>query len=113
MKMTVKNNANKTLKRCSVVHDWDDNVDRLDCNGLAPQATSHVQTITSGYTQYDWYNVDVEYGDGSTRQQLVTRFYCNSSYAQDAVQIVIKEDGTCDCVYYEGDTVATGCYDKG
>jgi hypothetical protein len=110
LNMTVYNNSQHTLTKCSVTHDWDGVVNSIDCNGLNPKESSPIQTITSGYTQYDWYNVDVRYANGKT---LVTRFYCNSSYAQDAVQIRIDDGEVCDCIYFEGGKDTTGCYDKG
>lgn len=112
MRMEVYNNSQQTLDKCSVTHDWDGHVNSIDCPGLNPKETSKVETITSGYTNYDWYNVDVRYSDGTT---LVTRFYCNSSYSQDRVQIRVEDGQVCDCIYFDSGSgsVATGCYGKG
>lgn len=110
LNMQVYNNAPQTLTRCSVTHDWNGIANTIDCHGLNNGESSRIETITSGYTEYDWYNVDVRYANGKT---LLTRFYCNSSYSQDAVQIRIEDGEVCDCIYFESGKVTTGCYAKG
>jgi hypothetical protein len=77
------------------------------------------QSITSGYTQYDWYTVSVTFGDPNNTQKQMD-FYCNSSYSQNTVVLEITMSHL-NCRYYAGGlpppegqgTYDTGCLDKG
>jgi|SaaInlStandDraft_6_1057023.scaffolds.fasta_scaffold161919_1 hypothetical protein len=109
MTMTVENKSGQVLSAYSVSHDWDDNLNSVAGTNLANGASSDPVTITTGYSDPDKYKVDVTYADGTS---LSTNFSCDSS--QDQTSIVMEiNSGDCNCVYYKGSGVDTGCYNKG
>jgi hypothetical protein len=109
LSLQVKNDSSYTLLTYSVAHSWDGHNELLKGTNLANGGTlSPSIQITSGYTQFDWYTVQLEFDTIGVRQ---TNFYCNSSYDQNKC-IMDLHDGSLDCKYYENDTYMTGCDNK-
>lgn len=109
MPMTVLNQSSQTLSSYNVSHDWDGNVNACAGTNLLVNQSSFPVTITTGYTQHDYYTVNITFADGST---FDTKFYCDSSHDQTSVVIQINNND-CNCVYYKDGGVETGCYNKG
>jgi len=105
----IQNDSSHTLKSYSVAHSWDGNNELLNGNNLANGgAKSHSIQITSGYTQYDWFTIQLDFDVLGVRQ---TNFYCNSSYDQNQCIMDIHDDAL-DCNYYENGAYKTGCNHK-
>ena len=102
LEMSVKNCSQYALKSFSITHTWDDNGNNLSGVDLAKDATSAAQSITSGYTQKDWYTVQVTFADPNTSTKTMD-FYCNSSYSQNKVVLEIYTSHL-NCRYYNKDT---------
>ena len=119
MNMYVKNISGYSIKSVTATHTWDGNTNVLTASNIADSAISAPQSITSGYTQYDWYTVIVTFGDPNNTQKQMD-FYCNSSYSQDTVVLEVTMSHL-NCRYYAGGlpppdgkgTYDTGCLDKG
>jgi hypothetical protein len=109
MMMTVVNNASKDISSYDVSHSWDGNTNSCTGQNLTRGARSDSAKITSGHLEYDHYHVTVTFTDGTP---FHTKFYCNSSTDQDAVEIQIG-NSSCNCVYFSDGGVDTGCYSKG
>lgn len=111
--MYVENTSQYALKSFSVTHTWDDIGNTLSGENLKKGATSASQVIKSGYTQYDWYTVQVTFADPNESTKTMD-FYCNSSYSQNKVRLQIYTSHL-NCRYYNKDTgkYETGCLDKG
>ena len=88
MNMYVKNISGYSIKSVNAVHTWDGNTNILTENNILDNGLSTPQSITSGYTQYDWYTVSVTFGDPNNTQKQMD-FYCNSSYSQNTVVLEI------------------------
>lgn len=109
LNMLVQNNSSYTLKSYSVCHSWDGHNEILNGANLANGgADSASIRITSGYTQFDWFTVQLIFDVAGVRQ---TNFYCNSSYDQDKCVISVHDDYL-DLQYYSGSTYKTGCKHK-
>ena len=109
LNMYVQNNSNYTLNSYSVVHSWNGHNTILKGENLKNGGTiSHSAQITSGYTQFDWFTVQLVFDVIGVRQ---TNFYCNSSYDQNKCIVSIHDDYL-DLLYYHGDTYKTGCKHK-
>jgi hypothetical protein len=119
LNMYVKNISGYSIKSVNAVHTWDGNTNILAATNIPNNGFSAPQSITSGYTQYDWYTVNVTFGDPNNTQKMMD-FYCNSSYSQNTVVLEITMSHL-NCRYYanglpppEGTgTYDTGCLDKG
>jgi len=119
MNMYVKNVSGYSLKSVNAVHTWDGNTNILTANNIPDNGLSAAQSITSGYTQFDWYTVSVTFGDPNNTQKQMD-FYCNSSYSQNTVVLELTMSHL-NCRYYAGGlpppegqgTYDTGCLDKG
>jgi|GEM_PF-2841675 len=109
LSMVVQNNSSYTLKTYSVVHSWNEHSNILTGNNLPNGGTDSPSIqITSGYTQYDWFTVQLCFDVIGIRQ---TDFYCNSSYDQDRCVVSIR-DGSLDLKYFSGNKYKTGCIHK-
>ena len=109
LSMSVQNNSSYTLKTYSVSHSWDGNNENLNGQNLANGgASSPSVQITSGYTQYDWFTVQLTFDVLGVRQ---TNFYCNSSYSQNGC-VVSVHDTSLDLQYFSNGTYETGCNGK-
>jgi len=109
LSMRIQNSSSYTLKSYSVVHSWDGHNENLKGNNLANEnAQSPSVQITSGYTQFDWYTIQLDFDVLGVRQ---TNFYCNSSYDQNECVMIIHDDAL-DCNYYENGKFMTGCANK-
>jgi hypothetical protein len=106
--MYASNKSDMTLSSFSITHTWDGDTDNLNGTNLIAGASSPPQNITSGYTEYDWYTIQVTFENGVSQQ---ANFYCNSSYSQNAVYMDIYSD-TVSCLYFADDTYETGCPNK-
>lgn len=112
LEMYVRNSSSQTIKNFHVTHTWDGHANVLQGDGLAVKTTSTSQEITSGYTQYDWYNISLEFADAA-KTVRTTSFYCNSSNDQGTVILEVFDDYI-DCNYYlkKGEKYDTGCKNK-
>ncbi len=110
LQMQVQNNSSLTLTWFSIAHSWDGHNELLTGGPLAPGAYSNLIPITSGYTQFDWYTVQLVFGTNLVRQ---TNFYCNSSHNDGQVLFNLHDDYL-DCMYYSapGGTYHSGCKHK-
>jgi hypothetical protein len=109
LSMLVQNNSSYTLTSYSISHSWDGNNENLTGSNLANNGTKSAPiNITSGYTQYDWFTVQLTFDTQGARQ---TNFYCNSS-SDDTQCIVVVNDDSVDLQYYFSngnyDTVCDG-----
>lgn len=113
LEMYVKNCSQYAIKHYSVTHTWDDKGNNLRGENLSVGATSASQSITSGYSQYDWYTVQVTFADPNESTKTMD-FYCNSSYSQNKVVLEVYTSHL-NCRYYNKDTAKyeAGCLDKG
>ena len=113
MDMFVKNIGHTEIQSFSVVHVWDSKGNTLKGTNLAPKGEAGPQEITSGYSNYDWYTIQVTFADATATTKTMD-FYCNSSYSQNKVVIEICSSHV-NCRYYNKDTgkYETGCLDKG
>ena len=107
--LQVQNNSNHTLKSYSVIHSWDGHHELLNGSNLSNGGIKSPSIeITSGYTQFDWYTIQLDFDVLGPRQ---TNFYCNSSYDQNQCVMVISDDAL-DCNYYQDGVFITGCNHK-
>ncbi len=113
LEMYVENESAYAIKHYSVTHTWDGIGNTLSGENLAKRDISAAQTITSGYTQYDWYTVQVTFADPKESTKTMD-FYCNSSYSQNKVILKVYTSHL-DCRYYNkvSGEFETGCLDKG
>lgn len=113
LSMSVLNKSVYAIKNFSVSHVWDDHTNNLSGEDLAIGESSSTQMITSGYTQFDWYTVQVTFADANNTSKTMD-FYCNSSYSQNKVVLEIYSSHL-NCRYYNKKTgnYETGCLDKG
>jgi hypothetical protein len=107
--MSVKNSSSYTLRKYSVTHSWNDHNENLSGDNLGKGSQSASIQITSGYTQYDWYTVQLTFDTIGVRQ---TNFYCNSSYDENQV-IVDVFDTYLDLNYFHDGSPKTSCKHKG
>ncbi|WP_064966608.1 hypothetical protein [Tenacibaculum ovolyticum] len=106
--MYVRNKSSYTIRSYSVSHSWDGHNENLNGRNLPNGGgESHKIKITSGYSNYDWYTVQITFDGLGVRQ---TDFYCNSSQSNKRIVIEIF-DGWLDCNYY--DNSSSGGYDTG
>lgn len=109
LQMSLLNKSASMIDTLSLTHIWHGNAKLLPGSQLGPGGIAGPVPIVSGYEYNDDYIVTVVFQGGRV---FHTTFYCNSSADQTAVQIEIT-DTDCNCVYYKGSGVDTGCYNKG
>ena len=102
------NKSGYDLINFTVTHSWNGKTHLLSGTNLPNNAVSDSVEITSGYTQYDWFAVVLNFKDLGYRS---TQFYCNSSSYHTACEIKIKKDD-CDLRYFKGNDDDTGCNNK-
>ncbi len=108
LKLSIENKSSHTILNYSVAHSWNEHQHLLSGTNLPVGATSHSIEITSGYTQYDWYTVQLVFDQAGVRQ---TNFYCNSSSNHDQCILEIR-DKDLDVKYFEKGRYDTGCNNK-
>lgn len=106
--LSVKNSSSHTLKSYSICHSWNGHNTICKGDNLAKDQQSASVEMTSGYTQYDWFTVQLDFDVAGVRQ---ADFYCNSSYDENKCLLEVYDDHL-DVRYYDGDTYKTGCNNK-
>lgn len=110
LKLSVYNASDYELKSYKVHHEWDGHNETLEGENLGKSASSDEITITTGYTQFDNWKVNVIFDRKKNADQDVS-FYCNSSHSDTGVVIRVKNKSV-NCEYSKGSNPTGSCNNK-